>query len=108
LQANVTGAPNETINYTFYCNRSDAGTDIRPGWNQKYDGLLRTQVRLPGLCKYPSAGTYTAKVIAEQGNGAVEKRVQVTVAGAQVAASRSPSPQTTWRAVLCRPRRRRE
>lgn len=78
LTANVTGAPNETIDYTFYCDRSDAGVNITPNWNKKYDTVSRTQVRVPSLCNYPS-GTHTAKVIAEQGNGAAESRVQITV-----------------------------
>ncbi len=83
LQANVTGAPNETINYTFYCDRPDQGTNITQPWDYKQDTVLRTQMRAPGICDYlyKNPGIYTAKVIAEQGNGAVEKRVQVTVGG---------------------------
>src|SRR5579864_2513279 len=83
LQANVTGTPNETINYTFYCDRPDQGTNITQPWDYKKDTVLRTQMRASGICDYlyKNPGIYTAKVIVEQGNGAVEKRVQVTVGG---------------------------
>ncbi len=82
LQANVTGNdPSETMNYTFYCDRPDGGTNITPNPDLKVDSVFRTQVRALGLCHYPTAKTYTAKVIVEQGNGAVEKRVQITVGG---------------------------
>ncbi len=79
LIASVTGDPNESINYTFYCNRADSGTDIRTGWIGKYDGVLRHRVTLTSVCNYPSDGVYAAKVIVEQGNGAAESRAPITV-----------------------------
>lgn len=72
-------APNETLNYTFYCNRSDSGTNITPNWDKKYDSDPRPRATAPGICSYATAGTYTAKVIVEQGTGAVESRTQITV-----------------------------
>ena len=73
--------PSETMNYTFYCDRPDGGTNITPNPDAKFDSVFRTQVRALGLCRYPTAKTYAAKVIVEQGNGAVEQRVQITVGG---------------------------
>ncbi len=84
LQANVTGAPNETINYTFYCDRPDQGTNITQPWDYKEDTISRTQMRTPGgTCDYlyKNPGIYTAKVIAEQGNGAAQSQVTITVSG---------------------------
>jgi hypothetical protein len=84
LQANVTGAPNETINYTFYCDRPDQGTNITQPWDYKQDTVSRTQMRTPGgTCDYlyKNPGIYTAKIIAEQGNGAAQSQVTITVSG---------------------------
>ncbi|PIW67856.1 MAG: hypothetical protein COW10_04385, partial [Candidatus Omnitrophica bacterium CG12_big_fil_rev_8_21_14_0_65_42_8] len=38
LKATVSGTAVGTINYTFYCNRSDSGTNITAGWDAKPDG----------------------------------------------------------------------
>ena len=82
LQANVTGNdPNQAINYTFYCDRSDAGTNITPNPNATFR-VPRTQVKAPSLCAYPTAKTYTAKVIVQQGNNsAAQALVPITVGG---------------------------
>jgi hypothetical protein len=83
LQANVTGNdPNQVINYTFYCNRSDAGTNITPNPDQQFFGIWSTQRRALSLCHYPTAGSYTAKVIVQQGNNsAAEALAPITVGG---------------------------
>jgi hypothetical protein len=79
LSALVRGSAQGTINYTFYCNRADAGTNITPNPSAKFDGVSNNPMTVAGLCNYPSPGTYTAKVIAERGSGAAESRVPITV-----------------------------
>ena len=79
------------INYTFYCNRPDAGTNITIPYDAQYNNVaLTTWTR---NCNYPSPGTYTAKVIVEQGSAsAVESRVLVTIGTNAQAPITIPSP----------------
>jgi N-acetylmuramoyl-L-alanine amidase len=79
LSASVSGSVQGTINYTFYCNRSDAGVDIRPGFDAKFDGSSENPKTVNGLCNYQSPGPYTAKVIAERGASVAENRFQIAV-----------------------------
>jgi hypothetical protein len=78
LTANVTGTATGTINYTFYCNRSDSGTNITTGENAKFIGVTDNPKTVADVCDYSSAGTYTAKVIVERGTLAAEARTTVT------------------------------
>ena len=82
LKATVSGTAVGTINYTFYCNRSDSGTNITAGWDAKPDGTSINPYTVSNICNYSSAGTYTAKVIAERGGLAAEDRVTITVSAA--------------------------
>lgn len=79
LTAQVAGTAQGTINYTFYCNRSDLGTNITTPWSAKFDGQTVTQKLATDLCSYPSVGTYTAKVIAERGGYVAESRTVITI-----------------------------
>ncbi|HVF60949.1 MAG TPA: peptidoglycan DD-metalloendopeptidase family protein [Thermoanaerobaculia bacterium] len=79
LTATVGGGATGTINYTFYCNRSDDGTNITPGYAAKYNDTPANPKTAPGICDYTAAGTYTAKVIAERGSSADEDRITITV-----------------------------
>jgi len=79
LSAAISGSAQGSINYTFYCNRSDVETDIRPGFDAKFDHTSKNPKIVSNLCTYRSAGTYTAKVIAERGSGVAESRVKITV-----------------------------
>ena len=83
LTANVTGGTAVgTINYTFYCNRSDTGTNITSDYAYKLDGTNLLTLSAPAdACNsvYANAGTYTAKVIIERGGIAREYRTTVTV-----------------------------
>jgi len=79
LKADVSGPDLGNINYTFYCNRSDAGTNITAGYCKKEDGTSVDPYTVTDCCDYASAGTYTVKVIAERGGLAAEKRATVTV-----------------------------
>jgi len=83
LTANVTGGTAlGTINYTFYCNRSDTGTNITSGYAYKLDATNLLSVSAPAdSCNavYSNAGTYTAKAIIERGGIATEARTTVIV-----------------------------
>lgn len=83
LAATVSGTETGTMNYTFYCNRSDAGTNVTgpgiPSWNAKYDATDENPKTAIDVCNYSAAGTYTAKVIVERGTSVVEKRKTITV-----------------------------
>lgn len=81
LTATVSGTATGTINYTFYSNRSDSGTNITSGWVAKFDGV--TDNPKTAVCNYSSPGTYTAKVIVERGSAPpAEARVTITVSTA--------------------------
>jgi len=85
LTATVSGTATGTINYTFYSDRSDSGTNITPGWAAKFDGVTETPKVAVDVCDYSSPGTYTAKVIVERGNAPpAEARVIITVIRAEV------------------------
>jgi len=90
LAANVTGGTAVgTVNYTFYCNRSDTGINITSGWAYKLDNINSLTLSAPAdACNsvYANVGTYTAKVIIERGGIAREYRIPITV--------NSPPPPT--------------
>jgi hypothetical protein len=82
LRATVAGTATGTINYTFYCDRSDTGTNVTLPYSHKLDGTNTNPYSAPATtCDsvYTTAGTYTAKVIVERGGLARESRVSVTV-----------------------------
>jgi hypothetical protein len=83
LTGSVTGGTAVgTINYTFYCDRSDAGTNITLPNSYKLDGTNSLTLSTPNnVCNavYSSSGTYTAKVIIERGGLVVESRVTINV-----------------------------
>lgn len=79
LTATVSGTATGPINYTFYCNRSDSGTNITPDYNHKKDGTTLNPYTALDVCNYSAPGIYTAKVIAERGNLAAENRVTINV-----------------------------
>ena len=80
LTAAPGGTATGTINYTFYCDSSDNGTSIIPGYVAKFDGVAQTQQS--ATCSYTSKGTYTPKVVIQRGTGAAEARQIVTVSQA--------------------------
>jgi len=105
LKATVSGTATGTINYTFYANRSDSGTNITSGWAAKFDGV--TSNPKTAVLNYSSSGTYTAKVIVERGNAPpVEERVTITVGSAPTLDFTGLSPstistnQSTYQATL--------
>jgi hypothetical protein len=79
LTASVSGTATGTINYTFYCDRPDAGTNITTPSDAKFDGITANPKTAAGICDYTIPKTYTAKVIVERGSYAVEKRTTIVV-----------------------------
>ena len=75
VSGNVTG----NINYTFYCNRSDSGTNITTPYDVKFDNQTQTTLTTFDLCNYPNAGTYSGKVIVERGTLQAENRTTIIV-----------------------------
>lgn len=90
LTATVSGSATGTINYTFYCDRDDSGTNITPNHDAKYDGISTNPKTAANICDYTVPDTYTAKVIVERGPLAAEARRTITVGG-----SSSPVPEVT-------------
>lgn len=86
LTATVSGTAQGAINYTFYCDRSDSGTNVTSGWAAKYDNTQENPKTAVDACNYSSGGTYTAKVIVERGSApAAEARQSVTVSAPALA-----------------------
>ncbi|MFH1956149.1 MAG: dockerin type I domain-containing protein, partial [Patescibacteria group bacterium] len=88
LTAAVSGTQTGSINYTFYCNRSDNGTNITAPYDAKFDDISATTQVAADVCDYINPGSYSAKVIAERGALASENRTTVTV--------NNPSPSTKF------------
>jgi hypothetical protein len=93
LTATASGSATGTINYTFYCDRLDAGTDVTTGWIAKYDGVSDNPKTAASVCSYSAPGTYTSKVIVERGGSAAEARATITVLPSPT--SGSPSVTTS-------------
>jgi hypothetical protein len=85
LTASVGGASG-SLDYYFYCDRADAGTDIRSDWAARFLGVTDNPKTAPDLCDYSTPRAYTAKVIAQNGTRIAEARTTVTVTGS------SPQP----------------
>lgn len=95
LKADVGGTATGTINYTFYCNRSDVGINVTGNFNAKFDNTNDNPKIVNNVCNYPASGTFVAKVIAERGGLVAEDRVVITVVPASTSAVVcSPSSQT--------------
>ncbi|MDP3947378.1 MAG: kelch repeat-containing protein [bacterium] len=79
LTATVSGTAGGTINYTFYCDRLDAGVNITPGWAAKFDNTNDNPKIVVDACNYSSAGVHVPKVIVERASLAAEGRWTVNV-----------------------------
>jgi hypothetical protein len=66
ITATVSGAGSGTVNYTFYCDRSDPEATVTAGWDYKVDAS--TDSVKQASCRYTAAGVYTPKVVVERGN----------------------------------------
>ena len=99
VTAGASGTATGTINYTFYCNRSDTGTNITSPWDAKFNGVTNTSQG--STCSYATAGSYTVKVIVERGSApAAEARVTITVSAAQTLTASLSANVTTGNAPL--------
>lgn len=80
LTATVGGTAQGTVNYIFYCNRADAGTNITSPANLTMSNVIALHYTASNICTYNTPGTYTAKVIVQQGTAApAQAQVQVVV-----------------------------
>ena len=77
LTAIVSGAATGAINYTVYCNQSNTGTTVTPGYASKKDATLDNPYTTTA-CTYSTPGTYTAKVIIER-SSALPIQAQTTI-----------------------------
>ncbi len=79
LTATVSGDVAGNINYIFYCDRSDIGSNITTPYAGKYDNISQTTYTASDICSYSQAGINTAKVIAERGGYQTETRISIIV-----------------------------
>jgi len=79
LTANVSGTATGTINYTFYCDRSDESTEITEGWCRKVEGIAETTYTAVDCCNFEEEGVYSAKVIVERGSLQAEAKIEINV-----------------------------
>ena len=82
VQVVFSAATAGTINFTFYCNRSDTSTDITTPYQARYENIpfvTRTTKTVVDICNYTEPGIYTAKVIVEKGDLRAEARQTITV-----------------------------
>jgi len=77
LTATVSGTAMGNINYTFYCNRVDAGTNITSPNDGKFNDKSNTIQ--PSSCSYSSPGTYKTKVIVERGSMSAEDQATIVI-----------------------------
>src|SRR4030043_2004490 len=77
----VGGSATGPITYTFYCNRSDSGTNITAGYVHRAQSNLESYSAPAGICDsvYSHAGFYWAKIIAERGGVVREVRATVNI-----------------------------
>ena len=89
-----------TLNYTFYCNRSDSGINVTLPAAAKFDGITDNPKMVVDVCNYSAAGTYTTKVIVEGGGLAAEKRTAVTVGTPTLSVALSANPASSQNGSL--------
>jgi hypothetical protein len=78
LSASVSGSAG-LIDYTFYCDRSDAGTNITSPWSAQFLGIATNPKTAADICDYALPRDYTAKVIVKRGSSVTEKRTTISV-----------------------------
>ncbi|MFC1701111.1 fibronectin type III domain-containing protein, partial [Patescibacteria group bacterium] len=84
INVDVSGPITGSINYTFYCNRNDDGTDITEPYDHKLDNTDLESYSYN--CTYSTAGTYHPKVIVERG-------IKITTNGDTIIASNPSTPE---------------
>ncbi len=92
LTASVAGTAQGTVNYIFYCNRSDTGTNITSPADLTVNAATATTYLASALCTYETQGTYAAKVIVERGSAPpAEAQEVITVSSSGTTPSSTPS-----------------
>jgi len=84
LTAVVAGTVTGLINYTFYCDRSDSGTNVTTSYSAKRDNSSQSAETISDACNYTSPGTYYAKVIVERNSMITQQTVLITVTAQQI------------------------
>ncbi len=93
LTGTAGGTASGTMNFTFYCNNSSAGTSITTPYDYKINNVITNPLLASNICIYSAAGTYTPKVIIEQGTSVTEARGTIVVSTPSVTPP-PPSPST--------------
>lgn len=96
--ASIKGSIERETNYTFYCNRLDLETRITSEWDAKFDNVAEDSKSFK--CIYDFPGSYTLKVVAENGSSAVEANKTIEVFSA-FADSSIPLGEDTIAVVGC-------
>ena len=89
LTASTAGTAVGNINYTFYCNQTDSGTNIIVPYSAQYGNQISTLRTTSAICQYQNSGSYTAKVIVERGGLTAEARTDITVLAPMPTATQS-------------------
>lgn len=79
LTASLSGTATGATTYSYYCNRSDTGTNSDAAADLQVTDSVQTTLSAVDLCSYNVPGTFTAKIIAERQGVAAEARKTVTV-----------------------------
>ncbi len=90
LTASALGTAQGTINYIFYCNRSDTGTNVTSPADLTVNATNQNPYVATNLCSYQTAGTYTTKVIVERGSAPPAEAQQVIVVSAPITSTSTP------------------
>ena len=79
MRGDVSGTATGNIVYTFYCNRTDPGTNITSGYCHQSSATSTDPYTISNCCSYSTIGTYTAKVIVQRAGLAAEQRKSIFV-----------------------------
>lgn len=91
LTASAGGTAQGTINYIFYCNRADTGTNITSPADLMLNAVTSTAYLAANLCSYETAGTYTPKVIIERGTAPIAQAQQTILVTNPIISTSTPS-----------------
>lgn len=80
LSAVLSGTATGNTTYYFYCNRGDTTTSTSTSPDAKSVNDPLTTKTIASLCSYPTAGTYTAKVIVERNGLVSTDRANIIIA----------------------------
>lgn len=90
--ADAGGTAQGTLNYIFYCNRSDAGTNVTSPADLTVSASNQNPYVASDICSYQTAGVYTAKVIIQRGTAASAEAQQVITVSAPSGGTPTSTP----------------